>query len=1118
MPGNNYTIPFGIDAGDFFAGLKAIDDGTDKMAANVVQANEDMQKGFDSSVVASDKLNKTIITNTAATATLSKQAAQLGRDLGDALSGKSVGADLGKKVDSFTNSLNKLNQQANKKINFNIDTAKLKQFEKMLVDGQNELTVLAKVSAYAKEQLKNLAPDSKEFKDLSTQIEVADEFLKNLAETSDNVAKKQPALFSQLRTTKNELTELALAGKENSEEFQTLFSHAENLQRNISNVNRSVKELGSNNKYISAGVQAVSALAGGFAVAQGAVALFGDENQDLVKVISKVTGAMAILQGIESIANALNKDSALSVLLFSSAQKKKAAATLESAEATVADATATEVATVATKSWTVALLSNPIFIIGAIILGVVAALVAMASSSDDAAESSDQLKESLDHEKDTMDAIVKQIDVLVERRKILNKTKFVGDEDSQKVADSQADLNGLLLKQSVIKANLAIVTDKLAVEQGKLNRVSENLSGTLKGQGFEEQNKKIKILQDQREKILAEGQDVENSIGNNLLTQDADRAKKNFDLRKKAIEDAKKAAEEEKKIREQQLKFLKELGNAETEAITNKYDKERAQIKERTRQKIDELEAEKSLSKKASETRILIEKQLKANEQKELDLIDKKEGDDFAVLQFQKAQIEAGIMKEGLAKELEQNHLAFTEKRMQVTKEFKDDKDTRIKLIRELNDAEQAEKTKIINENAVKDLKKQEEIEILQIQIATSLLGNLPKIEEQKQIDVLKVKLKYAQKTVDLLISQGKAENSLEVLQAKKLVQDISKELKTTITETNNHDSFSMFDLLGLGDLTDEQKKAVTDAAKSSLDSIKQITDFIVDQYQRQIDKKQEIIDQTEQQIQDLEGQLEKEKELRQNGFANNVDLLEKELVAKKKAKEDEIKQQQELQKKQQAIQRAQLIIDTISQASNLITAASNIFKTLSAIPFIGVPLAIATIALMTGAFIASKAKAFQAIGNSQSFGEGGEIDGDSHAQGGKKYYSADGDETILEGKEFVTKKSQAQKYKPLLHAINDDRLRQMNDAELGALLSGMGIHFENEKGTEAINYSKQKTIEQNILFAHGPVNDINELAGIGENVAYLANAKKNEVERWEDENFYYTKQGNQIRKFPKKK
>ena len=61
-------------------------------------------------------------------------------------------------------------------------------------------------------------------------------------------------------------------------------------------------------------------------------------------------------------------------------------------------------------------------------------------------------------------------------------------------------------------------------------------------------------------------------------------------------------------------------------------------------------------------------------------------------------------------------------------------------------------------------------------------------------------------------------------------------------------------------------------------------------------------------------------------------------------------------------MQKAQLAIDTALQLNNLITASTNIFNALSSIPFVGIPLAIATIGVMFGAFAVTKAKAAQSI------------------------------------------------------------------------------------------------------------------------------------------------------------
>jgi hypothetical protein len=52
-------------------------------------------------------------------------------------------------------------------------------------------------------------------------------------------------------------------------------------------------------------------ITGGFAAAQGAMALFGSENEDLQKQMVKLQGAIALLNGIEAVNNTLKKEGGL---------------------------------------------------------------------------------------------------------------------------------------------------------------------------------------------------------------------------------------------------------------------------------------------------------------------------------------------------------------------------------------------------------------------------------------------------------------------------------------------------------------------------------------------------------------------------------------------------------------------------------------------------------------------------------------------------------------------------------------------------------------------------------------------------------------------------------------
>jgi hypothetical protein len=136
---------------------------------------------------------------------------------------------------------------------------------------------------------------------------------------SDSVGqagKKVESATQELRRLKRELASGGLTGKE----FEEASKRAGILQDRISDVSQRVKNLASDTKQLDAVVSAAQGMAGGFALAQGAAALFGSENEELQKTFVKLQATMTALTGLQQLANTLNKDSALSTLLFSRAQ------------------------------------------------------------------------------------------------------------------------------------------------------------------------------------------------------------------------------------------------------------------------------------------------------------------------------------------------------------------------------------------------------------------------------------------------------------------------------------------------------------------------------------------------------------------------------------------------------------------------------------------------------------------------------------------------------------------------------------------------------------------------------------------------------------------------------
>jgi len=129
----------------------------------------------------------------------------------------------------------------------------------------------------------------------------------------DSTGQGTESAKKRLRDLQRALVDLAVAGQENSAEFRKLEAEAGQLSDTIGDVGQRVKNLGSDTKNIEAFTQAVQGVAAGFQIAQGAAALFGEENEDIQKALLQVNATMAIANGIQQVTVLLQKESAISM-------------------------------------------------------------------------------------------------------------------------------------------------------------------------------------------------------------------------------------------------------------------------------------------------------------------------------------------------------------------------------------------------------------------------------------------------------------------------------------------------------------------------------------------------------------------------------------------------------------------------------------------------------------------------------------------------------------------------------------------------------------------------------------------------------------------------------------
>lgn len=148
-----------------------------------------------------------------------------------------------------------------------------------------------------------------------------DEFGKIINNNTDKVTKKQTGLRGELKKAREEMARLKLAGQDTGAEYEALAQHVGKVEDALGDAARESKNFASDTQTIDSLISVATGVAGAFSVAQGAVGLFGSENEELNEVLLKVNSSMAILQGLQAVGNVLQKESAAVTFLAATAQK-----------------------------------------------------------------------------------------------------------------------------------------------------------------------------------------------------------------------------------------------------------------------------------------------------------------------------------------------------------------------------------------------------------------------------------------------------------------------------------------------------------------------------------------------------------------------------------------------------------------------------------------------------------------------------------------------------------------------------------------------------------------------------------------------------------------------------
>lgn len=424
------------------------------------------------------------------------------------------------------NALNKLNEES---VKLTANLKKLQEEQVDLIASGNRVSKAFKDNAAAQAVLKN-------------QINEVTAQQRELNQTFGQTEQKQNTLTGQLRQLKQELSFLEQAGQENTQQFEQLTLKAAKLEDQIGDTRERVRVLASDTFKFDAAVGAVQGLTAGFEIAQGAAALFGEENKNLQEIINKTTALTAIANGVQQIAGLVTGQAATKLGLLSIAKNIYTFATTG--------------ATAATRAFRAAIVTTGV---GALVVALGFLIEKLISTSD----STDETTESLKRLKAATDATAASARQAANQRAIAAE-KLAVSEGKKTKAEAEAAIRKLETDGAIIAAEDDKNKRLIEAQEGyveEFKKINDNADADdrtkagLKIKAIEARDKQLAdIEQETADKIATiqtDARAAELDAEKAAAKEAADKAK---DAREKASEAAKKAAADRLKVIEETIK------------------------------------------------------------------------------------------------------------------------------------------------------------------------------------------------------------------------------------------------------------------------------------------------------------------------------------------------------------------------------------------------------------------------------------------------------------------------------------------------------------------------------------------------------------------------------------
>lgn len=291
--------------------------------------------------------------------------------------------------------------------------------------------------------------------------------LDKIEQRFERIQNSTAPLKRKLRELQGIMDKMNLDGLANTDVFTRMAAEAASYKDAIGDTAQAVRLLSSDTATLDAGIEAFQGLAGAASIATGIMGMLGSENEDVQKAILKVQSAIGILNGVQAIANTLNKDSILMLKLKQFWESANAKTTVVATTATTANTVVTNANRIATQAWnTVKAISKALLgdFTGLILVGA-GALATYAMFTDDSTEADKKNADALKDQKSEAESLADTLSNKLGTETANLTGKYLALRDGWKNCRNEQEKNEFITNNATAFKSLGLnITDVSSAE------------------------------------------------------------------------------------------------------------------------------------------------------------------------------------------------------------------------------------------------------------------------------------------------------------------------------------------------------------------------------------------------------------------------------------------------------------------------------------------------------------------------------------------------------------------------------------------------------------------------------------------------------------------------------